>query len=205
MRPVVIVLMLLLSACDGVIPAGDGRYTSNATAKSAVDNPIQRAQQQAEAFCQARGQPLVVESTAGSTRPEPATSTVHFRCGYPPQPHDPVVAVPLKPVEPPPSRISLPVVAGRRFGVVVSFASPSSGVDPAAQAAFETQVKALEAALGHAVERHTVHWGREGEYNVCLDLKELDESHRHAFAQQLRDRYRSSDRSGIKEDAECGD
>jgi len=77
----VVLLSLLPCACNGVIPDGDGRYTSNATAMSDSDNPMQRAHDQAEALCKARGEPLRVESTAGSTRPAPASWTVHFRCG----------------------------------------------------------------------------------------------------------------------------
>lgn len=222
MRLVALVLpLLLLSACNGVIPSGDGRYTSNATATSDNDNPRQRAHDQAEAFCRKRGKPLVIESTAGGIRPRPESWTVSFRCGYPaadvaptpvPAPvHAPTPAVPDSYPEvsqdagqPPPS-IPPPVAATRRYAVVVSFASLAEGPDPVAHASFETEMKSLEKELGRTLERHVVHWGREGEFNVCMDLAEASAWRRHAFVRKLREHFRNSDRTGLAEDAECGD
>jgi hypothetical protein len=218
MRLAVLALILLLSACDGVIPAGGGRYVSRATATSDTDNPNQRAHDQAEAFCKARGQPLVIETTAGGIRPPPESWSVHFRCGYPSPAQVPVVPAPVAlppsipvpaPAVPDPFPAAAPagqlVAAGKRYAVVVSFGSLASGTDPVAEKAFEVQVKALEAEVGHALQRRVRHWGREGEYDVCLDLSDVEASQRLAFAQALREGFRSSDRTGLKEEAVCGD
>lgn len=219
MRTAVLVfaLLLLLCACNGVIPAGDGRYTSNATATSADDNPIQRAHDQAETFCKARGKPLVIESTAGSIRPGPASWSVHFRCGYPPPVRESAIAstpasVPAAPpaasssAAPQPALVVAlaPAAAANRYSVRVSFASLASGTDPVAEAAFAAELKTLENELGRSIERRTVHWGREGEYDVCLDLAEVAASRKQAFIEQLKRRFRASDRTGLQEDAECG-
>jgi hypothetical protein len=129
----VVALLLLLSGCNSVVPDGDGRYTSYATATSDSDNPMQRAQDQAVAFCEVLGKPMVVESTAGSTRPSPAAWSVHFRCGYPPPvrpyiapisvPEPPHISVPAAATQPGPSMPQTVAVTRRRYAVVVSFES----------------------------------------------------------------------------------
>ena len=213
-----VVPLFLLSACNGVIPSGDGRYTSHATEKSDNDNPRQRALDQAEAFCKQRNKPLVIESTAGGIRPRPESWTISFRCGYPAAD---VVPTPVPAPAPVPVHVvtdsfpqapqvaeptsAPPLAATRRYAVVVSFASLAGGTDPVAHASFEAEMKSLEDELGRTVERHIVHWGREGEFNVCMDLAEVSARRRHALVQKLRAHFRSSDRTGVAEDAECGD
>jgi hypothetical protein len=66
-------------------------------------------------------------------------------------------------------------------------------------------LKGFERELGHVVERRVVHWGREGEYTMCIDLAEVGASRRRELVEKLRSSLQASDCTRLVEDAECAD
>jgi hypothetical protein len=63
--------------------------------------------------------------------------------------------------------------------LVVSFASPGSGVDARAHQRLE------QALAASPVKRRTVRWGKEGEFDVCLELTALSAAERATLRQQV--------------------
>ena len=68
---------------------------------------------------------------------------------------------------------ALPVVApATTYPLVVSFISIGAGVPWNSVARFNVAVNEYDQMLG-TLERTVVHWGREGEFDVCFTLQEL--------------------------------
>ena len=74
-----------------------------------------------------------------------------------------------------------------RVRLVVSFYSIGSGVEFALVNAYEDSIGAYAGRLGKTIDYKKAHWGREGETEFCLKLKELNPSQQTDFVLYTKD------------------
>ena len=98
---------------------------------------------------------------------------------------------------PPPSRTL--------YRAVVVFNSWGAGVSRPTISTFNVIVAEYEANSGISLERHVVYWGREGEFNSCMPLSQLNASAQQNFVQDLRNNLEPGGRAFVLENAPCGD
>ena len=86
-----------------------------------------------------------------------------------------------------------------KYRLIISFISKGAGTDG----------EKRQAILDY-IEKHpkkpsykTIHWGREGETDYCLNLKELSISSQETFIAEIKKIAASSDLIFISENAEC--
>lgn len=85
-----------------------------------------------------------------------------------------------------------------KFRIIVSFISKGAGTDSKLRADF---IKFIESHHKHPAYS-TIQWGREGEADYCLTLKELTEKEKVAFVNDLKNLIGKTDMVFISENAE---
>lgn len=87
--------------------------------------------------------------------------------------------------------------------LVVTFFSIASGVDFKAVVGFEEFIGEYAAEQGFTVDYEKTHWGREGETDFCLELKELTPEQQTDFVSQARKRLETAEHVSIYENQAC--
>lgn len=96
-----------------------------------------------------------------------------------------------------------PAGAGPSMRVVVAFNSLASGPDPQIVRRLDAFLARQEQQLGGRIASTRAHWGREGEFSVCLPLTEFDAARQAGFVNELRAALAGSDRASVAENAAC--
>jgi hypothetical protein len=85
-----------------------------------------------------------------------------------------------------------------KYRVVVSFTSHASGIDGERYDKIENYIKNHPKKPAYDL----LPWGREGERDICLNLKELNSSEQKAFVEELKKMAQGSDRVFVNENTE---
>ncbi|MFA7327573.1 MAG: hypothetical protein WC121_12960 [Candidatus Kapaibacterium sp.] len=80
---------------------------------------------------------------------------------------------------------------------IVSFISIGSGIDNKAKSSFVDLLKSKD------LEFNSVNWGREGEFDYCLKLDELDSANQVSFIEEVKQLLSGSELVRYKENATC--
>jgi hypothetical protein len=85
-----------------------------------------------------------------------------------------------------------------KYRVVVSFTSHASGIDGERYDKIENYIKNHPKKPAFDI----LPWGREGERDICLNLKELSASEQKTFIEELKKMAQGSDRVFVNENTE---
>lgn len=85
----------------------------------------------------------------------------------------------------------------------VSFISIGSGTDKKAKQQFDTFVTDFGTKNKVKLSYETSHWGREGEYDCCFKLSELDKKQQETFITETKEALKSSTLVRYKENSPC--
>lgn len=85
-----------------------------------------------------------------------------------------------------------------KYRVVVSFTSPGSGIDGERYDKIENFIKNHPKKPAYEI----LPWGREGERDIALNLKELSTSEQKTFIEELRKMAQGSDKTFVNENTE---
>jgi hypothetical protein len=85
-----------------------------------------------------------------------------------------------------------------KYRVVVSFTSPGSGIDGERYDKIENYIKTHPKKPAFEI----LPWGREGERDIALNLKELSTSEQKTFIEELKKMAQGSDRTFVNENTE---
>lgn len=85
----------------------------------------------------------------------------------------------------------------------VAFYSTSSGIDYPAMIAFEDSIGAYSSRIGKNIDYRKKGWGREGETEFCLTLKELTEAQQKEFVEYTRKWLKNAKWVNVNENAPC--
>jgi hypothetical protein len=85
-----------------------------------------------------------------------------------------------------------------KYRVVVSFTSHASGIDGEKYDKIENYIKNHAKKPAYDI----LPWGREGERDICLNLKELSSTEQKAFIDELKKMAQGSDRVFVNENTE---
>jgi hypothetical protein len=89
------------------------------------------------------------------------------------------------------------------YRVIVSFISTGQGIDHHAKEKFITYNDSM-AVINHIFTKYEeIHWGREGEVDYCLMLKELNSSKQKIFVDGLKNIFADNKLVFIKENSPC--
>lgn len=94
-------------------------------------------------------------------------------------------------------------VAGSNMRVVVAFNSLASGPDPQIVRRVDAFLARQEQQLGGRIASTRAHWGREGEFSLCLPLTEFDAARQTGFVNELRAVLADTNRASVAENDAC--
>lgn len=94
--------------------------------------------------------------------------------------------------------------ATKNYRFSVSFISIGSGTDEKAKQQFDQFVTDFGTKNKVKVSYETAHWGREGEYDCCFKLSELDKKQQETFITETKEALKSSTLVRYKENSTCG-
>lgn len=87
--------------------------------------------------------------------------------------------------------------------VLVSFNSEGGGPDAQSEERMNAYLAEQVRAQGHAIERKIHRWGREGEFNACFALTDMDAAGQAHFVSGLRAALGDTSRAVVKENERC--
>lgn len=87
--------------------------------------------------------------------------------------------------------------------LIVQFYSIGTGINANSKTALDNYISEYEKLLKKSISYQVVHWGREGEYDACFRLANLDEEQRHTFISELKKLYDENSRVHILENQNC--
>ncbi len=87
--------------------------------------------------------------------------------------------------------------------LVITFFSVASGVDFQSILRFEDSIGEYAGELGINIDYEKTHWGREGETDFCLELKELSSDQQTEFINRTIELLKTAEHVNIYENAEC--
>ena len=97
----------------------------------------------------------------------------------------------------------MPVIAsGHQYRLVVKFASECCGTDKASAEQLSNVISAIEKKLSVKLAIEHVRWGKEGEYNQCFMLQEMNNKMKAAFVAAVKSSI-SSKLVKIEENSAC--
>lgn len=97
----------------------------------------------------------------------------------------------------------IPDTFPKKSRLVISFFSIASGVDDKAIIRFEDSIGEYAGALGINIDYEKTHWGREGETDFCLELRELNSEQQLDFVSKTRELLKTAEHVKIYENEPC--
>lgn len=94
-------------------------------------------------------------------------------------------------------------VAAQKARLIVSFYSIGTGINSQARNRFIEYISRYEKAKAVKLAKEEVHWGREGEVDYCLQLKEIRPKERQKFILKIRSLLKNAKYVRIEENAPC--
>lgn len=89
------------------------------------------------------------------------------------------------------------------YRLIVSFISIGTGIDATAKSSLDELIKRTQKEIGKSVENTSTSWGREGEVDYCITLKELSKDQQAKFVSDTKKILSGNSRVFITENAEC--
>jgi hypothetical protein len=87
--------------------------------------------------------------------------------------------------------------------LLISFGSQCCGTDHQALEEVSKAVSALERQTGRSLAQERISWGKEGEFNLCLPLTELDVAGQRLFVARIKTALVKSKLTQVLENAPC--
>lgn len=87
--------------------------------------------------------------------------------------------------------------------LVVSFISHGEGTDAKLKQDFDDYILKFEKDKNKKMIADIYHWGREGEMDYCLELKQLTADEQNEFVKGAKELFGASDRVFVKENTPC--
>jgi hypothetical protein len=87
------------------------------------------------------------------------------------------------------------------YRIIVSFISTGQGLDIKAKGEFKNYISNFEQSQNVKISYEEIHWGREGEVDYCMMLKELNSVQQNSFVDGLKTMFISNKLIFIKENS----
>jgi len=93
--------------------------------------------------------------------------------------------------------------SGNKCRLVVSFISRGAGTDSELRSNFDDYISKFEKEKNKKIIAEIYHWGKEGEMDYCMELKELTTDEQNEFVKGAKDILSKSDRVFVNENTPC--
>jgi hypothetical protein len=87
--------------------------------------------------------------------------------------------------------------------LVVSFISRGDGTDSGLRSNFDDYISKFEKEKNKKMIADIYHWGREGEMDYCMDLKQFTADEQNEFVKGAKEIFGTSERVIVQENAVC--
>ncbi|MEO8151231.1 MAG: hypothetical protein ABI723_26605 [Bacteroidia bacterium] len=98
---------------------------------------------------------------------------------------------------------STPITRADTLPLIVEFYSIGEGVKSEPKTRLDGFIKDYEKILKQSISYQVISWGREGEYDACFRLANLNEEQRHTFIAELKKLYDEKSMVHVLENQTC--